>query len=143
MTEKPNQGTAVQQQAYRYPRIWASIGWLLLAIVVTLSLVSVQQPVNVPGVDKYEHVAAYAALMFWWGMVHPHRRVAWAVALPLLGVCLEGIQQFTPDRLMDWRDALANLSGVILGLLLVASPLGSLLGWLERQFPDRLDSRHP
>jgi VanZ family protein len=124
---------------YRYPRVWAWIGLLLLAAVITLSLVSIDQPIDLPGADKYEHALAYAALMFWWGMVQPHRRLAWAVTLPLLGVCLEGIQQFTPGRFMEWRDAAANLTGVVLGLLLAFSPAGRLLGWLDRQIANRTD----
>lgn len=124
-------------------RAWRVAGWALLAAVVILSLVSVPQPVALHGADKFEHVLAYAVLMFWWGMLEPSRRARWALFLPLLGLGLEFAQQFNPDRFMEWRDALANTLGVALGYALAASPAGHLLGWLDRKIGNRSDPRLP
>jgi VanZ family protein len=118
---------------------WSAVGWSLLATVVLLSLVSIEQPIDVPGADKWEHLLAYGVMMYWWGMVHPHLRWRWAVGLALLGLCLEFAQLLAPGRFMEWRDAAANAAGVLLGLAALATPLRGLLGWLDRQFPNRAD----
>ena len=122
-------------------RLWAILGWLLVLAVVVLSLVSIEQPLKLENADKYQHVLAYGALMYWWGMVQPTRRARWATALPLMGLVLEGAQSLTPDRMMEWRDALANLAGVMLGLLLLKSPAQRLLTRLDRHLGNRLDAR--
>lgn len=118
---------------------WSAVGWALLAAVVVLSLVSIEQPIDMPGADKWEHLLAYGLMTYWWGMLQPHRRWRWAVGLALLGLCLEFAQLLAPGRYMEWPDAAANAAGVLLGLAALRTPLRGLLGWLDRQFPDRRD----
>ena len=115
----------------------------MIAVVVILSLASVSQPVDVPGMDKINHVVAYGALMFWWGMVQPGRRWTWAVVLVLLGIGLELAQAQTSYRTMDRWDAAANSVGVLAALALLFTPLRGSLAWLDRQLADRLDSGTP
>ena len=113
-------------------RLWNGIGWALLAAVVVLSLVSIPQAAPLPGSDKTHHLVAYGTLMYWWGMVQPKHRWRWLIVLPLMGVALEGLQSLNPDRFMEWWDAAANLAGVLLGALLVSTPAGRLLAWIDR-----------
>jgi VanZ family protein len=126
-------------ERWNHYRWWLALGWILIALVVTLSVVSFSQPIPLEGGDKYQHAMAYATLMFWWGMLQPRRRWLWALALPILGVGLEFVQSFMPLRHMDWRDALANTLGVILALVLLATPLGRLLATIDRQLGNRRD----
>ncbi len=122
-------------------RLWQSIGWVALLTVVFLSLVQVPQPIDVSGIDKFEHVLAYGALMYWWGMVQPGRRAAWALFLPLLGLGLELAQWRIPGRFMEWRDVLANLAGVLLAWLVLLTGAKNLLGWVDRHLFDRGNTR--
>ena len=122
---------------------WVMVGSLLIAAVVTLSLVSLTSPIGVEGGDKYQHALAYGVLMYWWGMVQPGRRWVWAVALPLLGVGLEGVQNLMPERHMDWRDALANTLGVAAALVILLTPLGRLLSWVDGKISNGVDPGSP
>lgn len=114
------------------------MGWAMLLGVVVLSLVSVQQPLQVQHADKLEHLLAYGMLMYWWGMVQPPRRVRWATALALLGLALEWAQSLTPYRVLEWQDALANVAGVVLALGLLKTPAGGLLARVDLKFGNRL-----
>ncbi len=115
---------------------------MLLAVIV-LSLVRVEQPVALQHADKVQHVLAYGSLMYWWGMVQAARRWYWMAALPLLGLALEWAQMLTAYRNMDWMDAAANLLGVALATLLLATPAKHLLARIDHKLADRLDSRGP
>ena len=127
----------------RYRFLWMLIGFGLLATIIALSLLSVPGPPGPPGVDKLYHLLAYGALMGWWGMVLPRRRVAWAIGLLLMGGVLEWLQSLTGYRTLDRIDAVANAAGILLALLLLRTPLGELLAWLDRQLADRLDTGAP
>ena len=131
-----------QLSAYK---IWATLGYLMLLTVIVLSLVRVEQPFEITHVDKFEHLLAYGSLMYWWGMVQPPKLRLWAAALPLLGAMLEWAQSLTAYRSLDWNDALANLLGVILALVLLATPAKRLLAavdsWLAGHFADRINPR--
>ena len=121
-----------------YP-FWLLVGCALIALVVTLSVVSFTQPVQIEGGDKYEHALAYATLMYWWGMLQPGRRWSWAFSLVLMGVGLEFVQYLLPERQMDWRDVLANTTGIVAAGLALLTPLQKLLPWVDRQFSNRID----
>ncbi len=64
-------------------------------------------------------------------------------ALPLLGLVLEWAQMLTAYRSMDWNDAAANLLGVALATLLLATPAKRLLARVDNHLADRFDSRSP
>lgn len=127
----------------RYRAAWIGLGVIMVAVVVAASLLSVSGPVSAPGIDKVYHVLAYGALMFWWGMVQPARRLAWAVGLLSLGVALEVAQSFTGYRTLDRWDALANGAGVLLAALALQTPAARLLAWFDRQLADRFDAGLP
>lgn len=126
-------------QQFSFYRLWWSLGWLMLLAVVALSLVRLEQPIQLENADKYQHLIVYGSLMFWWGMVQPARRRFWFVVLPLLGVAMELLQSLTPHRFMSWNDALANLLGVVLGSLLLHSPAAGILRMLDRQVRNCFD----
>jgi VanZ family protein len=126
------------RESWNHYPLWLLLGCALITLVVTLSVVSFTQPVQIEGGDKYEHFLAYATLMYWWGMLQPGRRWPWALALTLMGVGLEFVQHLLPERQMDWLDALANTSGVVVAGLVLLTPLEKLLPWVDRQFSNRL-----
>ena len=118
----PDAGDAQLRDAARSPfalrlrRLWFVIGLALVAAVVWLSLVPLPSP---PGkhTDKLEHFATYAVLMLWFAQLRPGRRprAVTAVALVVLGVGIEFLQDLTPYRMMDPVDMAANAIGVVLG----------------------------
>ena len=124
-------------------RLWAGIGWSMLLAVIVFSLIRIEQPVQLEHADKFQHVLAYGSLMYWWGMVQPARRRIWMSALPLLGLVLEWAQMLTVYRVMDWNDAVANLLGVALAMLLLATPAKRLLMRVDNKLADRFDARSP
>lgn len=127
----------------RFKALWALIGIGLLGVIIALSLLAVPGPPGPPGIDKVSHLLAYGALMGWWGMVQPARRLVWAGVLLLLGLSLEFAQSLTGYRTLDRWDAVANTLGIVLALVLLHSPLGRILSWFDQQLADRIDSRLP
>jgi len=122
---------------------WEALGCLMLLAVIVLSLVQIDQPLEVPGADKFEHAIAYGVLMYWWGMVQPDRLSRWVLFLPALGLILELAQLRMPGRFMEWRDVIANLAGVMLAYLLLRTRARSLLGWIDHKLFDRTDPGLP
>ncbi|GAA3531024.1 hypothetical protein [Nocardioides daeguensis] len=107
-------------KALRLPLLWLALWLLLVLAVVVLSLGSPPPAPDVPASDKWQHLLVYGLLSV--GAVQLFRPgrplLAVAAALVLLGVGLEVAQgTLTADRMMDWRDAVANALGVGLGLL--------------------------
>lgn len=80
--------------------------------------------------DKAQHMIAYAVLMWWFRQAFAGW-IRWFVFLTLLGVGLECVQGLTAYRYFEYGDMVANTLGVILGLVLAATPLGRTLAWLE------------
>ncbi|MFC5571313.1 VanZ family protein [Lysobacter yangpyeongensis] len=119
-------------RAFRRPRLWLAVWGLAIAAVVVLSLTP-PPAMSVPrNFDKVEHLvgygglSAFAVLLFagWRGQVRA------GLGLVALGVALEFAQALlTRTRMADPADALANATGVALGLLLALTPAAR---WLQR-----------
>lgn len=118
-------------------RLWVALGWMLVAAVIVLSLVSLP-PVgpDVPQGDKYGHVIAYATLATWFSQIAATRRtlLVHAAGFVVLGVVLEGLQALTPDRQFEVPDMLANTLGVALGLFAGAGRRNDVLAHLLATF---------
>lgn len=83
--------------------------------------------------DKLVHGLAFAVFGCWFGSLAP-RRFWWKVALMLLlyAVLIELLQSALPTgRRGDWRDVLADLLGIIPGLLAA--------NWFGRRWLQKLD----
>jgi hypothetical protein len=126
---------------FRFPRLWRALGIALIAVVVLGSLLNIAPTLPTQGGDKLNHLLAYGTLMGWWGMVQPRRRLAWALGLLVLGGALEFTQSLTPNRYMEWQDAVANAAGVLLALVLLRTPISAVLTRFDRYLADRLDAR--
>lgn len=115
-------------------RVWLATGWLWVAAVFYISLMPhPPEPVSFNGVDKLEHLLAYAGLMLWFCQVYPDygMRMRLFVALTAMGVCIEFLQGMGGYRYFEYVDMLANTLGVLLGWGLAKTGLGKMLMALE------------
>lgn len=103
--------------------LWLGIGYALIVLVIFLSLTSnpVDTGLSFPYEDKLFHAFAYFTLMAWFGQIYhrPVQRKLFAVIFIFLGILLEYLQSFDPNRSAEFGDMIANTSGVLLGYLLV------------------------
>lgn len=121
-------------RAFHWPRLWVGLWVLMIAALVTGSLVPSDELPRMlfPGADKLQHMAGYATLSGYAVMLFANRRGRGmaALGLVLLGVLVEGAQAaLTTSRQADPVDMLANLIGVGLGQALAAT---GVAGWLQR-----------
>jgi len=116
----------------RYARLWLAGGILLVLGVLGGSLVPGEY---VEGAmvwnDKVTHALAYTGLTLWFTGIFPRRRYGWIVlGLFLLGLSIELAQgAMAYGRQQDYADIVANSSGILIGLLLALTWLGS---WIAR-----------
>ncbi len=115
--------------------LWWAMAWALLAFVFIASLIPMPTPpVQLPeGFDKYEHIAAYGSMSFYFGQLFSRftLHLRYAVALFCMGALLEVLQGLTWYRSPDLYDLAANSVGVVLGLLLCLTPLKGLVATLD------------
>lgn len=108
-------------------RAWLVGGTAFVLLVIYLSLTP--HPLQVPNVGPFKagHMAAYAWLMLWFAQLTRVRdRLLIGVALALMGVALEYLQDFTGHRTFAYSDMRDNAIGVSIGFLLALTPLGGV-----------------
>jgi VanZ family protein len=115
----------------RHRRVWLVIGWIF---VVGAVLASLMPSHNLPATgvnDKLEHAFAYTVMALWFAGVYPRSRYfVIGLGLFVLGVGIEWAQgAMNLGRYSDFRDVLANTTGIALGLALALAGLG---GWAQR-----------
>jgi VanZ family protein len=117
----------------RFRRLWFWVGLAFAALVAYVCLVPSKNLPNIHLWDKFEHALAFLMLAFWFGCVVVRRDILWVgLCLLAFGGLIELLQGWmSVGRSADPRDLLADGGGVMLGLLLVLSPLGSVPAWLE------------
>lgn len=115
----------------RHPRTWLIFGWLLIAAAVFFSLMPAAQLPKTGIGDKFEHSIAYAVLSLWFaGLYHRSRYLVIGIGLFIMGVGIEVAQgAMHVGRQADYRDVIANTSGIVIGLVLASWWLG---GWVQR-----------
>jgi VanZ family protein len=114
----------------RYPKVWVLVGWLLVAGVVSGSLVPARMLAAVAISDKLEHAGSYFVLMTWFAGLYRRAYYPWiALGLVALGIVLDLLQGLTATRTLDWHDMLANSVGVALGVVV---SMWWLEGWCQR-----------
>jgi len=115
----------------RHPRFWLGAWWLAIAVVTIVCLLPASDLPKVPLLnDKLEHALAYFLLAASAVQLFATRRTLWRVAtgLLLLGIAIEIAQGlFTSSRAMEGADVLADLSGIIIGMATLWTPLRDLL----------------
>jgi VanZ family protein len=120
----------------RLYRLWQTIGWMLVILVVYLSLTPSPVDFPVEGGDRYEHALAYATLMFWFAHLHAgfRARVGLAFGFVALGIGLEFAQQMTGYRSFQIADMLADAVGVGIGWLAAPPRLPDVLRLIEARW---------
>lgn len=126
----------------RWRTAWLCAWLALVAAVVVVSLLPARglPPMPFDGIDKIEHLLAYAVMATGAVMLFASRgaHAVLALALVALGIGLEFAQgAMTESRLADGADAVANTLGVACGWWLgrtpVARGLQGLEAWLGRR----------
>jgi VanZ family protein len=115
--------------------LWLTIGYALVALVVFLSLTSspVDLELEFPYEDKFFHALAYFALMAWFSQIYHDRfqRNMIAVVFVFMGVALEYLQSFDPNRYFEFADMVANSIGVVLGFAIALTGAKNILLYFE------------
>jgi VanZ family protein len=118
--------------------LWLATGYALVILVVFLSLTSnpVDMGMGFPYEDKLYHALAYFALMAWFAQIYHDKfqRNMIALVFVLMGVLLEYLQGFDPNRVAESGDMVANTIGVALGFCLSLTKAKNILLKIESIF---------
>ena len=97
---------------------WLVLSLGLLLLIATLSLWPLDiLPLSVPGSDKLHHFIAYLALVFPAALRQPRRWILVVIFFILCSGLIELVQPYV-NRYGEWLDMLANITGVVCGVLL-------------------------
>jgi len=116
---------------------WRAIGWALVAVVIWQSLTPHPIAIPVEHGDKFEHVGAYVALMFWFAQLETQSRarLRYAIGFVALGVALEFAQGLTDYRTFEFDDMAADAIGVLIAWI-SSPPRGpDIVRFVERVLP--------
>jgi VanZ like family len=115
-------------------KIWLIVGIAIIAFLWFVSLMPAPPYIGVPNEDKYAHLISYGGTMWWWAQLWSawKKRLLLAILLALMGVVIEFAQAATGWRTFDRMDMLANSAGVLVGWVIAMTPLGKMLGVIEK-----------
>lgn len=88
---------------------------MLVLLVLSLLPLSLSPEIPSTGWDKSNHALAFAVLAFLGNRAWPGRTVPVLLGLLAYGGLIEVLQSFTPDRLAEWGDLLADGVGLLFG----------------------------
>ena len=118
----------------RFSKLWVTLGWLLVAAVIFLSLwPKPPQPLEFEQSDKLAHCIAYLVLMLWFANIYPQRpqHLRLCAIFFVMGIGLELLQAFSTYRTSSYGDIIANGFGVFLGFFLAKTHLAAFLTTLD------------
>lgn len=117
----------------RFARAWLAMGWILIIATFIVCLVPGQDLPSTGISDKWEHTIAYGVLTLWFvGIYQRSRYLRIAGALVVMGVVIELLQgAMNLGRQCDYRDVIANSSGVVVGMLAALAGIGGWARWVE------------
>ena len=121
---------------FKLRRAWLAGGAAFVALVIFLSLTP--KPLEVPNLGPFKtgHMAAYAWLMLWFAQLSrmgQRAAIGVGIALTLMGVALEYLQNYTGHRTFGYTDMRDNGIGVMVGFVLAMTPLGEIARRLVRE----------
>ena len=94
------------------PPLWRWAFWLSVLAVLVLALLPGRLPLPSTGWDKSNHALAFLVMAILGRRAHPRRMAALWWGLFAYGGLIELLQSFTPDRLAEWGDWLADCVGL-------------------------------
>ena len=102
-------------------------------LVIYGSLTAKPVQLDISYFDKLSHLVSYFILMAWFNQLYTRsfQHFFCALLFIVLGIVLEYMQAYGGVRFFEWADVLANLTGVLLGLILAKTRLSNSLRWLE------------
>jgi VanZ family protein len=115
---------------FKYAKLWLTLGWLLVAFIIFLSLwPKPPQPLEFEQSDKLTHIIAYLTLMLWFANIYSQKssQLQISIGFFLMGVCLELLQGMTAYRTFSYSDMLANGLGIIIALYLAKTRFATYL----------------
>lgn len=111
---------------------WKFAFWILLPIVMVASLLPDTSSLPTTGWDKSNHLLAYLTLSLLGMRAYPAQTGRVLLGLFLYGGLIEVLQSFTPYRMADYADMLANSLGLLAGWAMTAI--------LAKRTPVRMDA---
>ncbi len=121
----------------QYRKVWLSIGWMLLFIIIYLTLMPSPPELmdSISYGDKIGHFVSYTILMLWFCQLYLEirHRLLLSLAFILMGVTLEFLQGLAGVRMYEIADMIANSTGVIIGAILTYAGLGNVLHNIEKK----------
>jgi VanZ family protein len=115
------------------------MNWIKLSLVcvvvgiIYLSLMPPDGPVKVTVNDKIGHFIAYSVLTINAGLLVSSKKwIGVGVLAFLLSTLLEFLQHYVPGRHTDYRDLIANGTGVVIGLVVLVTLSKQLLHLLRK-----------
>jgi hypothetical protein len=115
---------------------WAALTLAILAAITFLSLWPLQQLPPVPGTDKTHHLIAYAILMFPAALRKPKNRLLIGLLFVAYSGAIELVQPYV-NRYGEWLDMLANVGGLVCGVL-AARAVNVLASGRNNRYPKKL-----
>ena len=122
----------------QYMRRWRIAGFVLLLLVLVGTLMpavwffseSTELATWFMGVDKWLHVLTFLFLAVWFSGQY-ERRNYWRIGtgLVVFGALIELSQRMVTHRSAEWLDLVADVGGVVVGLLIALTGIG---GWSLR-----------
>jgi hypothetical protein len=133
----------VTLQAEALRKAWRAVGWLGVGLVVFLSLTPAPPQVDLGAyTDKWEHLSAYALVMWWFCQLQlaSSGRLLTGMGLIAMGIAIEFAQRATATRMFEVSDMVAGALGVGLGWLLATPRTPNALRWLQRWLASAADN---
>lgn len=127
--------TALSAQRWRL--LWLALGACLVALAVWFSLLALPPQWAYVWGEQALHAAVYGVLVFWFGQLYPGavRQGLILLLFFVMGTALELTQtEMQADRRFDPADIMANGVGGAAGWLVLRTPAGRSLGFVERLF---------
>lgn len=126
--------TSVNPATPRFHWLWLLLGLAAIQLLIAACFILLPIRSTFPLQDKLFHLLAHAAAAWWFFMLYrmPFERRALLLLLLALAIFDETLQALTPYHSVETLDALANVTGIVLGRLLAQSRAGGLLAWLDR-----------
>lgn len=117
----------------QFKPLWLGVGFFLIGFIVYESISFDAIKVDIAYFDKFSHVLSYFLLMGWFVQIYqtPRAKLFLALIFIGMGIAIEYIQGAGGVRYFEVADMLANMSGIIVALLLSNSPFASILLKLE------------